>query len=747
MSSLLQSVKGLLGKAGSALGLSGNGTGKDDEGQTNALSFTQRMWDDLKNAYVVYHQSIWQAILMYANQTWIEWDDARKVWQPQQPSDDWVPRPRINRFSPTVDAVCSNFFKIPEVDVEPSPDDDPVAMQVTNVCNKYLDYFFTTNGLHGPYKTVKDKSGVAAQLFVLAGGVMTNVYPFRKKIGTSPVPGAPVPGISATCPKCDTVTPMPAPPEGMSPPETCPQCGGPLQVERTQIPGEPELGEDGNPKTEDQYEYCIHCDIENMLYAIPRPGALDLDDSPYFLLAKRKTLDDIFFRWDGFDASADSIWPDGYSVTYEHALNFWYTGYSSSTIVAKDSCMTLQMYVPPSHVKDFPNGFYCVSINDKAAHYEEWQFPEHPITIGGYLDMPTLFVARSVAFDLAEIQRELNAYESIIKLHAMTSASDPIVIDANTLVGEITGRADKFIKWRSVSPNSKEPHRMESGHLDDGVYKQRDNLHAEFQNISMAVNAFRGEQEGAIVAASAIQQLRGQAEQMFSKPQENWSSLWKETGRKALKFAQKYLTNVQLVAICGPGSTADIMQFKKADLDKCITVLASQHGMPRTRDERKSEMMTMWDKGALDINQPDVRQRIYELFGETGMMKSFNLDATRARLENQAMKENGQVLQPMVGIEDLGIHLFIHTSRVKSLEFDQWKPEAKQALMQHIQLTNQALEQQQIKQAQMAAMQQKTQDAGKSNAQIHGSAGATASAATPPKKSEQKGPGGPPASA
>jgi hypothetical protein len=34
----------------------------------------------------------------------------------------------------------------------------------------------------------------------------------------------------------------------------------------------------------------------------------------------------------------------------------------------------------------------------------------------------------------------------------------------------------------------KPPHRMGAGHLDDGIYKQRDNLHAEFQNVSMAVN-------------------------------------------------------------------------------------------------------------------------------------------------------------------------------------------------------------------------------------------------------------------
>src|SRR5208283_1564506 len=54
----------------------------------------------------------------------------------------------------------------------------------------------------------------------------------------------------------------------------------------------------------------------------------------------------------------------------------------------------------------------------------------------------TIFFPRSISFDLVEIQRELNAYESLIKLHAMTSAVEPILQDISTIVSEITGRSD-----------------------------------------------------------------------------------------------------------------------------------------------------------------------------------------------------------------------------------------------------------------------------------------------------------------
>src|SRR5581483_1451717 len=114
MGGLLQAVRGMFGGAPPAQ----PGTPPSPQGldQSKALKYVQDRWTELKNAYVVYHQGIWEAFLFYAGELWLDWDDGGKVWQPQQPNDEWVPRPRINRFSPTVDAIASNFYQLPEVE-------------------------------------------------------------------------------------------------------------------------------------------------------------------------------------------------------------------------------------------------------------------------------------------------------------------------------------------------------------------------------------------------------------------------------------------------------------------------------------------------------------------------------------------------------------------------------------------------------------------------------------------------------
>ncbi len=292
----------------------------------------------------------------------------------------------------------------------------------------------------------------------------------------------------------------------------------------------------------------------------------------------------------------------------------------------------------------------------------------------------------------------------------MTSAVDPWVVDADTIVSEITGRADKIIKYRGVSPNSEPPHRAGAGQLDEGVYKKLEMLHAEFQNVSMAVNAFRGQQEGGITAAAAVQQLRSQAELMFSKPANNWRNFWRETVRKYVKFMQKYYTFEMLAKILGNDRETEIRAFLAADLDTLVDWVASDHGLPRTKDELRQEMMTLFDKGALDINDPSVRQRAYELFGETGMYQTFNKDATNARLENQLFKTGSQQQgQPGMGqpgstyvppnikpmpqpLEDNAVHLYFHCDQVKSQDFKKWPPQAQQALIEHVMETQMLIE-------------------------------------------------------
>lgn len=704
-----------------------------------AESFLNELWPKIRSAYLIYHQSIWESYLFKVGQMWIDWDQQLKLWQPAQPADDFVPQPRLNRFAPAIDAITSNFAQIPEIESIPKESlgdtDDMKRYGISEVATLLGEHFLESNGLHGDFNQNESKVGNAGQMFVMNGCFFTYVYPHKK--GTRQVQKTQQVSVPKLhCPNCDFYGPVPdpsqqqpamppavphapatagmqsvgmppeqqppmvamppqpgAPDSGQMPPQAppgpaCPECGASGQVQNS-VDMQPVLGDDGEPQYDSIADYEMRCRLVNSLYAYPRPGSTGMDNTPYFLWPERFTLDEIKELWN-YDATADNENPDSFNVVLEHALNFYYLGFQGGYAKSEDAALVIQMFVPTGKMGKFDKGVYAVYINGKVIHAEPWQFSEHPLTKANYQEVPTLFFPRSVAFDLVPVQRELRDYDSLIKLHGMTSAVEPIVAEENSLVSEITGRGDKVVLWRALGPNVREPHRMQHGALDEKIYAVVDRLERQMENISAAAQVFKGQQPGSVTAASAIQELRSQAEQMFAQPVSNWNACWKETTRKAVKFMQKWYSPQQIASIVGNDRTSQINDFLMCELDKEIEFVSTAHGLPRTRDEKRQEIMALWDRGALDINDVSVRQKAYELFGETGMLQSFNADATRARKENKDIKKGGQP-NFMPEIEDLQVHLGEHGKQIKSLDFDTWAKQTQQVLIQHYIETKQAM--------------------------------------------------------
>lgn len=666
-------------------------------------SFCEEKWRETKESYTSYHMMAWESILMQAGETWVKWDASRKVFTPDAPADDWTPTPKVNRFAPTIDAIVANVMTVPEVEATPKGSKSDVQQWgIADVASRLADDWLGVAGLRAGSNRDDDKAGEAGMAFVLCGSVFTEVQKKVQRTHSEPAM-APQPVIAGSCPQCnqyyDDLVTIPG---TMS--VACPTCNVQIQDARPSVKLKPVVQPDGQPQMNTFDVMDADCQIGLPIYAHPRVGSKGMSDCDYFFWAERRTINQIKTKLQIDDASPDDEQVDGFSVGYEHALAYFYQGVSQTTKANKDSALVVTLYVPPNRIADFPEGFKAIMINNDVKKVDPWDYGDndHCFTYAVYQRLLTLFFGRSVAFELAGIQKEYQQYESLIKLHAMTSAVDSIIVDSNTQVTAITGRADKIIKWRSIGPGSKEPHRMQHGSLDDGIYKQRQSLRDEFENVSGAVGVYRGMQPGSVTAASAIGKLQTQAEMMFSKPVQNWNGLWKETVRKAVKIRQQCWTEGMIAQVVGKDRLTQIRDFKNCDLDRTVDWVATAHGLPRSREEKKSEFIELFDRGALDLSDPAVREKAFELFGDSGVMNNFNLDATRARVENDDLKA-GMPVRAMPEIEDLAVHLAIHRECAKKLDFDEWPEPSKTLMIQHIMETMQMQQEMAMAQAATAA--------------------------------------------
>lgn len=689
------------------------GNKQQDPTGTKIEGWLLQKWEDLRTAYTVYHQICWQNFLYYAGQLWILWDKDRRLWYPAIPEDEYTPQPVINEFAPAIDSITS-VFKIPSVESSPKVEDNEDAHEIAEIANVIAAEFIRENGMENG-GTTDNHDGVgdrAGQLFTLAGNFFSIVR--KKKVGAGEQPVIEtVPMMQVNCLDCGlsdklppdhpSLQPPPPAPSDMlmgqqvqpPPPSPCPQCGGNnVQTTPTTTTRQATDPLTGKPSTTPVLRWTAECCVGNPLFALPRPGAITFKGCGYCVWAERMSLDDIYRKWE-FEAQPDNQYLDSMEASWEISMNYYFTGYSNLTLATKESALVLIVYIEPDYVKDVPEGGVAVMVNNKVINYATWQDAcpvGHQLTHFGYLNMPTTLFYRTPAFDMAQVQKELNRYESLIALHGMTSASDSLIIDENTKVSNITGRGDRIVYWRSIGPGSKEPHRLQHGSLDNGIYEQRQRLRDALQQISGAVAVWRGQQTGSVTSAAGISQLRGQAEQMFSKPVDNWNAGWVETVSKGVKLKQLIMQPWEIAAITGPGRDVAIQKFKQADLGAILQWTSTSKGLPKSRDEKRQDLLAMYDRKMLDISDPNVKTRIVELFGETGLDKEFNLDATRARWENSQLTQ-GKPVQFMPDVEDLEVHLYIHGQRIKRLDFDQLDPEMQKALLDHFMETKMAFEQ------------------------------------------------------
>lgn len=673
----------------------------------------QLRWEDLRTAYTVYHQLCWQNILYYAGQLWILWDKDRRTWYPAVPEDEYTPMPSVNEFAPGIDAITS-VYVIPNVQATPKAESDTDSHEIAEIANAVAVEICRRNGM-AEGGTTEDHDGVgdrAGQLFTLCGNLFTIVDRKQTSVAQRPVMES-VPMMLVNCPQCKyKATVPPNDPSLMTPPSSmlmgqqvspggmsapCPQCGMPMETKPTQVTQQATDPATGQPATQAVITWDVRMKVGNPLFCLPRPGSTTQKNAGWHVWAERMSLDDIYREWE-YEAQPDNLYLDSSEASWDISMNYYFTGYSNLTLSSQYSALVAIIFVEPDRVKEIPEGGVGVWINGKIVHFYRWEeycVAGCALTHIGYLNMPTTYFYRSPAFDMAQIQKELNRYESIIALHAMTSASDSIIIDENTKASNISGRGDRIIYWRSIGPGSREPHRLEHGQLDSGIYEQRQRLRDAMQNISGAVAVFRGQQAGSVTSAAGISQLRGQAEQMFSKPVNNWKAGWVQTISKGVEIAQISWQAWEIAKFVGPGKEVQIEKFKRCTLKEKLNWVAATHGLPQTRDEKRQDLLDLFDRKMLDTSDPDVRTRINELFGESGIENEFSLDATRARWENGQLSQ-GKEVQFMPEVEDLATHLAIHGKLIKRLDFDQLPEEAQESIFQHYMETKMALQQQSL---------------------------------------------------
>lgn len=197
----------------------------------------------------------------------------------------------------------------------------------------------------------------------------------------------------------------------------------------------------------------------------------------------------------------------------------------------------------------------------------------------------------------------------------------------------------------------------------------------------------------------------------------NSKSAWQQLGYILLDYAQTFYDEPRTISIIGQDRTYQWREFKGADLQNLRAKLRIDE-LPLYTWNRQALRDTVIGVMASPVanfifagpdGQPD-RDRINAALEATGIdvsMDTLDPDVLAARNENGEFTNwNGQnELPEMNDWDEHATHIQEHTRQLKGMSFKGWRPDAKQAFLQHISQHEQAVQQAE-QDAQEAMLQQ-----------------------------------------
>ena len=194
-------------------------------------------------------------------------------------------------------------------------------------------------------------------------------------------------------------------------------------------------------------------------------------------------------------------------------------------------------------------------------------------------------------------------------------------------------------------------------------------------------------------------------------------------GNLMLQLAQEYYTEPRTMIITGSGSKPKVERFDDADLIKGVSIrVEAGSGLPRTRAGRQARVMQLLQMGILS---PTKAYKYLDMADFKSLQMQFEADEEQAMREHDklidgsalneqaaqqaqeqlmmSMLEGGEVdpqllqqsieagLQPLA-FENKAVHLEVHSSFMKSAEFESLPMEVKSQFYKHFEFTQQALQ-------------------------------------------------------
>lgn len=382
-----------------------------------------------------------------------------------------------------------------------------------------------------------------------------------------------------------------------------------------------------------------------------------------------------------------------------------------------NSAVVKEYYERPS--KQYPNGRMVVVANGVCLYAGDSPYvgPElgdwHPYSECRWEIVPGRFWGKSPLDNASEIQKQINAIDSVIVLNRKTMAIPQKLIPTSSGIshGGWTGRPGQEIFFRDTGGNP--PSIIPAAGVDSTVFQERAQRVEDMKTITGAIDILKGDRPEGITAASAIEMLYEVGMGKLFPILDRWKAFVESSQKKQLRIISKFYKEpresfIRLMQQKNKELSADsISKFIGTDLyDNCNVVVEAGSNVTKLQAARKQELREAANAGVLNLQDPRNRRQYLEDMGIKGYDEDIGPDQKRQEWENSQLDNimaNPQSMPIVLEWDNHDIHLFCLEKRMKEPSWLELAPEIQNAYLQHREQHKQMQQQMQMM-AQMQAM-------------------------------------------
>jgi len=375
-----------------------------------------------------------------------------------------------------------------------------------------------------------------------------------------------------------------------------------------------------------------------------------------------------------------------------------------------NSAVVKEYYERPS--RTYPNGRLVVVANGVCLYAGDSPYigPElgdwHPYSECRWEIVPGRFWGKSPLDNASEIQKQINAIDSVIILNRKTMAIPQKLIPMSSGIthGGWTGRPGQEIFYRDAGGNP--PQVIPASGVDPTVFQERAQRVEDMKTITGAIDILKGDRPEGITAASAIEMLYEVGMGKLFPILDRWKNFVEASSKKQLKIISKFYKEprpdfIRLLQQKNRELSADaINKFIGTDLyDNCNVVVEGGAGVTKLQAAKKQELREAAQSGVLNLADPRNRQKYLEDMGIMGYDSDIGPDQKRAEQENSMLDNlvnTPQKVPVVLDWDNHAIHVQVLEKRMKEPSWMELPFQVQQSYMQHREQHIQAMQQQQM---------------------------------------------------